>query len=407
MFVSQDNGSGSILRGVPETLTQRVWLIFIVTGLVASWCILDSWNHDMSSHLFQLSSAKSFIAHTSGQVEKEMDVASWNPTGPFAYTLTLCFLQFAFLGCVFLAFFAARAASTGKSVSESLAPLRHSMSDNRWPVLVMTHIFGSVLLQSLMMPAQMMSLSLFAATRAVEVPVAAVTRSRVFGPRVEGPSKRTSMLMFAAAWLLFFSYTQIAECLCVWSGFGVALSGVPLYFVYALLLTLPASNAVMQESVLVQLQVCPLLMQSVQNLAAAVLFLPILFAAHWLGYEDVQVAAAAIMGHREIYMTVLWLCVQSVFLSAVTVGLITTMDSFWAVATRSLRVVYWWGRQLQIFYLTSNTLLSIARPHASLWSLVMLSGILLGFTAFATDSRQPQAVTEDKSAAEHKSLLND
>merc|ERR1719271_398199 len=89
-----------------------------------------------------------------------------------------------------------------------------------------------------MMPTHMFSLSLFAATRAVEIPVAAAVRSKVFGSESGGPSLRTTMLMFAAAWLLFFSYTQIAECLCVWSGFGVALSGAALYIVYAFLLTL-------------------------------------------------------------------------------------------------------------------------------------------------------------------------
>merc|ERR1719217_1841845 len=117
------------------------------------------------------------------------------------------------------------------------------------------------------MPTNMMSLGFFAATRAVEIPVAAGLRAKVLGVHLGGHKPLTIGLMFSAAWLLFYSYSQISECLCVWSGFGVALTGVPLYFVYALLITLPASNAVMQESVLVQLQVCPLLMQGVQNLA--------------------------------------------------------------------------------------------------------------------------------------------
>merc|ERR1719446_859293 len=219
-------------------------------------------------------------------------------TEPFKYTLTLAFLQFSFTGLVFCSMFAIKAAHAGESVGQGLANLWPTLSDGRWPALVSTHIFGSVLLQSLMMPTRMMSLGLFAATRAVEVPIAAGVRAKVMGPRFSAPSLRTTMLMFAAAWLLFFSYTQIAECLCVWSGFGVALSGMALYFVYALLLTIPATNVVLQESVMMQLQVSPILMQAVQNLCAALMLVPVMVAAHWLGYEDIFRALAVIMGHR-------------------------------------------------------------------------------------------------------------
>jgi len=377
MSDAQENHT--LLRSLSEALTQRIWVVCIITSLVVTWCVLDAWNHDMSSQLYQMSEVKGDTLQS------------------FKYTLTLTALQFAFVGVVSCSIFAGTAASAGKSVSQSLEPgSGSSLADGRWSALVISHVFGSVLLQSLMMPAQMMSLSLFAATRAVEVPVASVVRANIVTARSSGPSLRTTMMMFAAAWLLFFSYTQIAECLCVWSGFGVALTGVPLYCVYALLLTLPATNAVLQESVLVQLQVNPMLMLAIQNLGAAALFMPILLAAHLLGYEDVQHAAAMIMGHREIYMTVLWLCVQTMAISMVTVGLILTVDSFWAVAARSLRVVFWWARQLQLFYLTSSTMLSVARPHASLWSFVMVCGILLGFTAFVTDRRQPEDIPEDK-----------
>lgn len=368
-----------LLGSLAESTTQRIWLTCIITGLVVAWCVLDSWNHDMSSHLFQMSE------------EHGLSVPQ-----TFKYTLTLAFLQFAFMAFVFCAIFMARVASSDESISKHIAPLQQTLSDGRWPALVTTHIFGSVLLQSLMMPAYMMSLSLFAATRAVEIPIAASVRGKVFGPRTSAPSMRTIMLMFAAAWLLFFSYTQIAECLCVWSGFGVALSGVALYFVYAALLTIPATNVVLQESVMVQLQVSPLLMQAVQNLCATLLLVPVMMAAHWLGYEDIPHALAMIVSHRGIYMTVLWLCVQTLLLSSVTIGMILTMDSFWAVALRSLRVVYWWSRQLQLFYLTSSTLISVARPHASLWSLVMVFGIAIGLVAFSTDRRETQDVAEDK-----------
>merc|ERR1719389_740526 len=95
-------------------------------------------------------------------------------------------------------------------------------------------------------------------------------------------------------------------------------------------------------------------------------------------------------------MTVLWLCVQSTVLSATTVGMICMVDSFWTVAARSLRVVFWWGRQLLVFYMTSSTFLSIARPHASLWSFVMMGGILLGLAAVVTDQREVLDAPEDK-----------
>lgn len=380
MQSSSTQENGSLFRSLSDSLIHRTWLVCIIVGLVAMWCVLDSWNHAMSAELFKMSY---------GRLE--------SPSEPFKYTLTLAFLQFAFVGLVFCSLFGFKAASEGESVGQSLSNLRSSLSDGRWPALVSTHVFGSLLLQSLMMPTHMMSLGLFAATRAVEVPVAAGVRAKVLGAGSGGPSLRTTMLMFAAAWLLFFSYTQIAECLCVWSGFGVALSGMALYCVYALLLTIPATNMVLQESVLVQLQISPILMLGIQNLGAAILFMPILATAHWLGYEDVQHAFAMIMGHREVYMTVLWLCVQTVAISVASVGLILTMDSFWAVAARSLRVVFWWSRHLLVFYATSGTLLSVSRPHASLWSFVMICGIVLAISALMTDRRQTEEASEDKS----------
>lgn len=305
-----------------EDVQRRLWLLCSIAGLVMTWCVLDSWNHDMNSYLFQMSEVKRItFDHSSGTLRGSLE--------PFKYTLTLAFLQFAFVGVVFCSIYVGMAAIKGENLKGGLMQLK---PDGRWSALVGTHLFGSVLLRSLMMPSQMMSLSLFAATRAVEVPVAAAVRAKVLGGRFGGPSLLTTMLMFAAAWLLFFSYTQIAECLCVWSGFGVALSGMALYIVYAFLLTVPATSMVLQESMLVELHVSPTLMLGIQNLFAAMVFMPFLCAAHWFGFEDVGHALAMITGHREVYMTVLWLCVQTACLSAVTVGLIALMDSFWAVA---------------------------------------------------------------------------
>lgn len=353
------------------------------------WCVLDSWNHDMGAHLFQMSEKNtSFVDPSSGVIISIRE--------PFKYTLTLAFLQFTFMAVVFGSMFVISQASAGKSVSSGLAQLLPTVSDGRWPALVSTHICGSVLLQSLMMPTHMMSLGLFAATRAVEIPIAAAVRSKICVAGYSGPSLRTTMLMFVAAWLLFFSYAQIAECLCVWSGFGVALSGAALYVVYAFLLTMPAANIVLQESLLVQLEVNPILMLAIQNIGAALLLGPVLVAAQGLGYEDVGHAFAIILGHQEVFMMVLWLSVQTVATTSVTLGLIMITDSFWAVAARSARVVFWWSRQLCLFYLTSTVLLSVARPHASLWSLVMVCGIVLAFTAAITDRRQMEEAPESK-----------
>jgi hypothetical protein len=370
--------SRPLLNSLSAKSVGVAWLVLTIAGLVAAWCILDSWNHDMSSELFHTSEVRNKITNPfTGELTAVME--------PFNYTFTLAFLQFAFMGVVFGIVFFVRALISGESILQHLEHLGLTISDRRWPALVGTHVFGSFLLQSLMMPSQMMSLPLFASTRAVEIPVAAGGRALLFGGK--GHSAKTLMLMSAAAWMLFYSYTQIAECMCVWSGFGVVLTGVPLFLVYGLLLTLPAANVVLQESVLVHLQMNPMLTSCVQNFAAAVLFLPFLIFAHIFGYENVWHAARMITGHPEISMTVLWLCVQTTIISMVTTGLIMTIDSFWTVAARSLRVVLWWSRQLVIFYMTSSTLLSVSRPHASMWSSVMLSGLVLGIAAVVTDLR--------------------
>jgi hypothetical protein len=342
-----------------------------------AWCVVDSWNHDVSEQLYRMSEVKGLDADR-GVIEAVSE--------PFHYTFTLAFLQFAFMAFVFCAIYAAMATSSN-TAHEDFANLRATCTNGRWPALVGTHVFSSFLLQSLMMPTQMMSLGFFAATRAVEIPVAAGMRGNIFGNLSNGPSMRTTFLMAAAAWLLFYSYTQIAECLCVWSGFGVALSGLPLLVVYAMLLTVPACNVVLQESVLVQMKVSPVFMLALQNVIGALAFSPLLLAVHFFGLEDVLQAMAMITSHREVYMTVLWLCVQNTVLSVITVGLICTLDSFWTVSARCLRVVFWWARELIVFYFTSNTLLSVARPHASLWSFIMLCGVCIGCTAFYSDTR--------------------
>merc|ERR1719160_979642 len=134
------------------------------------------------------------------------------------------------------------------------------------------------------MPKQMMSLGVFAASRALEVPAAACMRWQALGTPYGGHSPSTSVLMFIGASLLYYSYTRIEECLCVWTGYGVQLSGPALYIIYAMLLIVPAANAVCQEATMVHLQVNPLLLLSIQNLGAGLLFLPVLLFAHFTGW---------------------------------------------------------------------------------------------------------------------------
>jgi len=382
MFSAQGSQEESrpLLRSLSEASVNRIWFGISVATLATAWCLIDSWNHSTISSIFNQNEVTDVVMNPfTGQTVAEVE--------PFNFVLTLALLQFVFMAMIFCVMYAFTVSCTGGSISNDMGRLRSAVDDKTLPGLVGTHLFGSLLVQSLIMPTSMMSLGVFAATRAVEIPVAAGVRSKIFGFRFGGHSPVTIGAMFGAAMLLFYSHTQIAECLCVWSGHGVAITGLPLFFMYALLLTIPASNIVLQESMMVRSHVSPLLLQAVQNLGAAVLFAPVLLGAHWLGFENVHHALEMITGHFEIYMSVLWLCMQSSVLSAVTVGLIWMVDSFWCVAAHSLRVVFWWLQQLAVFYISSSSLLSVVRPHASLWSLGMICGMSLGLAAVALDSK--------------------
>merc|ERR1719379_2268756 len=117
-----------------------------------------------------------------------------------------------------------------------------------------------------MMPIQMMSPMIFAASRAVQVPAAAGLRSNILGARNGGHPLSTTAMMFGAATLLIFSQSMIAECLCIWSGHGIQLAGIALVVIYLLLLVLPAANAVCMEPVMVDLETNPVLMLAVMNI---------------------------------------------------------------------------------------------------------------------------------------------
>merc|ERR1719198_2743988 len=110
-------------------------------------------------------------------------------------------------------------------------------------------------------------------------------------------------------------------------------------------------------------------------------------------------AFAVTMANRQLYMLVLWLGVQMVLFSAVTLALVTMMDSFWAVAlTMSFKAVFWWCSSFMHMYLSCPlTNVSIQHPHASLWGFIMLLGcVLVGFAAKidASTPKEPLSITK-------------
>lgn len=347
--------------------------------LTLTWCVVDNWNHQVSSQLFGVEQVKNLHVNN-GTGDLEADVEKFN------FPLALAFAQFTFMGVLFLILWCLAVPDAVSSVSKIPYSGKHLSG------LVLTHVFSTFWLQSLMMPKQMMSLGVFAASRAVEVPAAATMRWRAMGTPYGGHSPHTSILMFIGASLLYYSYTKIEECLCVWSGFGVSLNGPALYIIYVMLLIVPAANSVFQEATMVHLQVHPLLVLAIQNLGAALVFLPVLLFAHFSGWENFAKAVTMTIGNQEVYMLIIWLCVQMAAISAVGICLIYMVDSFWAVALRSMKVVFWWASQLILFYFFSDTLLSIARPDASLWAFVMLCAIGVGVVAVFIDQRSVEEI---------------
>merc|ERR1719321_495340 len=201
----------------------------------------------MSSDLFGVSQVKNaHINMLTGELTADV-------SQPFTYPLTLAFFQFAFMGLMFLATWWMLA----RDPSADVAKVRENLFSPQWAGLVSTHVFSTFWLQSLMMPVQMMSPMVFAASRAVQVPAAAVFRSNILGARNGGHPLSTTAMMFGAATLLIFSQYNIAECLCIWSGHGIQLTGIALVVIYLLLLVLPAANAVCMESVMVDLEANP------------------------------------------------------------------------------------------------------------------------------------------------------
>lgn len=396
-----------LLRALPRKNVTTLCTLSIVALLTLTWCVVDMWNRDVSTQLFSIGDMKKM------RIDRENAKIEVQSMPPFEFPLTLAFMQFAFMGLVFLALWYAstkNAASDRVKVWSALKDTKDAKV--RWGGLVGTHILSTFWLQALMVPANVMSLPAFATLRMVEVPATAWLRGQVMGnqigtrPGTHGAHPLAAVAMMSgAAWLLTYSYTQIAECICVFSGHGVALSGIPFYLIFGLICILPAANAVCQEAVMVQLDTPFFLLLAVQNILACMLFVPVLFGAHLFGWESVGLAFSVTAANQETYMLVLSLCVQMALISAVTLGLIYMVDSFWTVALRSLRVAYHTVKILFFFSVTSETLLSIAHPHQALWAFVMLFGILIAGVAAVLDQKAHSShlASDSKQAA----LTND
>lgn len=374
------NGAGErqpLIKAVAPVFMGKMCFLTVVGALVGGWCVLDSWNRDVSANLFgvaQVSNAK--IDSTTGQISADV-------SHPFNFPLTLAFFQFAFMGLLFLALWWI---SSWQRAAD-FASVREKVFSAQWGGLVGTHVFSTFWLQSLMMPSQLMTPAIFAASRALEVPAAAALRHGIMGARRGGHPVATTSLMFFAAMLLMYSQTQIAECLCMWSGHGIQLAGVALVMIYLLVLILPAANAVCLESVMVNLDTNPVLMLAVMNVLACLCFVPVLGFAHVTGWEDVALAFHVTLASRQLYMMVLWLCAQMAAFSAVSLALIGMMDSFWAVAMKSFKAVLWWcGQLFHMYLLNPSMVLSVSKPHSSFWGFVMMGGCLLVGVAAVIDA---------------------
>lgn len=376
-------------------LMGKICFLMMVGVAACGYCMLDAWNHNVITDLFGITQVKNekvnpFTGEVTGDVSH-----------PFNYPVTLAFFQFLFVGVVLLGFWYL----LSRHPAADVAGVRENIFQGQWVGLVATHVFSVFWLQSLMMPATLMTPMVFAGSRALEIPAVAAIRSKVIGgepfARFGGHPPATIALMFLAGTLLVFSQTRLADCLCMWSGHGVELAGVALFLIYALLLILPAANAVFMESVMVKFDTNPLLMLSVMNLLASVCFAPIVVLAHCMGWENVMNGIALVAAQQQLYMLVIWLCTQMVLLSVVTVALINMTDSFWAVSLRSLKAVLWWMYHLGRIFFLSSTVLSIDHPNMSFWGFIMLAGVVLVIAAASIDANSTDTIKEAKTRGEH------
>jgi hypothetical protein len=374
-----------LLRPMSTTSAKQLCTCGVIAMLVMSWCVLDFWNRKVSDDLFNIGSLRMLDMTLS----HELQVIA--PFKKFSYPLTLAFLQFAFMGMAFLSMYFA-------VTQQRPSDLRglNLTSDKRWPALVVSHVFSTFWLQSLMMPSQVMSLGFFAASRAAEIPAAALMRPAILGQRFGKKSSQTAAFAFAASCLLYYSYAQLAGCVCILSGNGVSLSGVAFWIVYLMILAMPAANAVCQEAIMVQSSVHPLLLLALQNIFSSLLFSPVLFISHLVGWEDIGAAFQTILSYQEVFMLVTWLCAQIALASVICIMLIHVVDSFWAIALRPIRVVFWGMIALINFYMSSGLALSVASPAQSFWSFMICCGCACAGAAIFTDRKAEDDIVSDK-----------
>lgn len=381
-----------LVKSMAKPLMGKICFLAVGAILVVSWCALDKWNHDTTMELSVVSEVKKeSVDPNTGAIIPAKE--------QYDFPLTLAFFQFA---CMAIIFSAAWWLSS-RTQADDLAKLRENIFSTSWCGLVATHVFSTFWLQALMMPSQLMAPLTFASSRALEVPAAAALRWKIIGGRYGGHPLLTTGLMFGAGMVLMYSQMQIAECFCIWSGHGVKLAGVAMLLIYALVLVLPAANAVYMESVMIKHDVSPFLTLAMMNILACVCFAPILTFAHISGWENVVTAVTWTVSQPELYMLVCWLCAQMIVFSVVNLAMIGMFDSFWAVALHSFKAVYWWLEKFLKAYLFSEMVLSIEKPHKSFWSFVMLCGMILVGMAAVIDANAPKefdAPTEGKTEAE-------
>lgn len=367
-----ENERQPLTKSLSPSTTASLCAAFVVFALVMAWCINDFWQRALNTDLFNMTTMRQSPAGTDFH--------------NFDYPLTLAIVEFAFTGLLFTLLYFVIVQDRLGSGSASAVPCP---LDKSWATLVVSHVFGTFWLQSLMMPSQVMSLGLFAVSRATDIPMTTILRSKVVGLPVTKRQLQTTLLASAAACTMFYSYAQLTGCVCIWSGNGVALTGIAFWVVYFLILALPSVNAVCQEAVLVQREAHPVTILAVQNLCACFLFIPVVVIAQIVGWEDVGEGLGMIFQQKEVLMIVVWLCVAMAATQAVCILLVSITNSFWAVALRALRVVVWGAQMLAMYSIGSPLPLSIACPHSSLWAFVMTCGTCLAVAAIYTD-RRPQ-----------------
>merc|ERR1712187_683871 len=117
--------------------------------------------------------------------------------------------------------------------------------------------------------------------------------------------------------------------------------------------------------------------------------------ARLVGWEDCIVALRILAADDRMYALALWLCVEMAATAWVTINIIAMTDSFWGVALKSTRVIYWQLQTLFVFYKTSSTPYSIEHPRSSLWSFVVVCGACMAVAAILSDPQKKDKTGRD------------